>query len=593
MRKSLISRSIAAMIGGFAMVGGVHAVVTGPAGGDVGGVPPGNVYVVNSDGVGHANIVPYYTVAGNNDTYINITNTDTRNAKALKVRFRGASNSDDVFDFTLLLSPGDVWAAAITKDAETGLPKLVTTDKSCTLPNNISGQKFVTTRLNPALDAAGKAKEASEGYVEIFNMADIPPTTYDEDDLDLYNSIKHVSGVPRDCNSDAVNDLFNDPADYPAAQALGLEVPTTGLMTNWTIINVPGAAAWTGAATAIQAQVEPCPFCSPGYGNIVFFPQSASNVAAALVPQYTADPLLRGGLVTNAGTTAADNTLGTPVIKAASFDFPDMSTPYLPQDLGALAGGNATKRQAYVLSRALSHMATMNEYVTDVGLLAKTDWIFSMPTRRYNVARDYAFKDGTGAVVGRNLFTNWAVLDGTTDPVDTGGGVGDGYQAPANMFTPANTTTVSGQICVTGISTAGGSVGGSASFPDNRRSGITADREEQFVTNPNDFVISPGEPQAPLTFCGEVSVLSFNAGTGASLLGAQVARKDVTVPYADGWLRIATPGLLNAIDLPLGLPTLGFSASRLVNNAVSAGFAGDFGQTFPHRTSRAYATSED
>ncbi len=570
------------MIGGFAMVGGVHAVVTGPAGGDVGGVPPGNVYVVNSDGVGHANIVPYYTVAGNNDTYINITNTDTRNAKALKV-----------FDFTLLLSPGDVWAAAITKDAETGLPKLVTTDKSCTLPNNISGQKFVTTRLNPALDAAGKAKEASEGYVEIFNMADIPPTTYDEDDLDLYNSIKHVSGVPRDCNSDAVNDLFNDPADYPAAQALGLEVPTTGLMTNWTIINVPGAAAWTGAATAIQAQVEPCPFCSPGYGNIVFFPQSASNVAAALVPQYTADPLLRGGLVTNAGTTAADNTLGTPVIKAASFDFPDMSTPYLPQDLGALAGGNATKRQAYVLSRALSHMATMNEYVTDVGLLAKTDWIFSMPTRRYNVARDYAFKDGTGAVVGRNLFTNWAVLDGTTDPVDTGGGVGDGYQAPANMFTPANTTTVSGQICVTGISTAGGSVGGSASFPDNRRSGITADREEQFVTNPNDFVISPGEPQAPLTFCGEVSVLSFNAGTGASLLGAQVARKDVTVPYADGWLRIATPGLLNADDLPLGLPTLGFSASRLVNNAVSAGFAGDFGQTFPHRTSRAYATSED
>jgi hypothetical protein len=390
-----------------------------------------------------------------------------------------------------------------------------------------------------------------------------------------------------------VNDLFNDPADYPAAQALGLEVPTTGLMTNWTIINVPGAAAWTGAATAIQAQVEPCPFCSPGYGNIVFFPQSASNVAAALVPQYTADPLLRGGLVTNAGTTAADNTLGTPVIKAASFDFPDMSTPYLPQDLGALAGGNATKRQAYVLSRALSHMATMNEYVTDVGLLAKTDWIFSMPTRRYNVARDYAFKDGTGAVVGRNLFTNWAVLDGTTDPVDTGGGVGDGYQAPANMFTPANTTTVSGQICVTGISTAGGSVGGSASFPDNRRSGITADREEQFVTNPNDFVISPGEPQAPLTFCGEVSVLSFNAGTGASLLGAQVARKDVTVPYADGWLRIATPGLLNADDLPLGLPTLGFSASRLVNNAVSAGFAGDFGQTFPHRTSRAYATSED
>ena len=558
MRKSLIAQSVAAMIGGLGLVGAASAAVVGPAGGpDVDGVPAATVLQVNTDGLGHINVVPYYSVQNGNDTYINITNTDTRNGKAVKVRFRGASNSDDVFDFTLLMSPGDIWAAAITKGAD-GLPVLVTNDKSCTLPNDISGASFVTARLNPAWTDEKKATEASEGYVEILNMADIPPVST-TDKSSLFESIKHVSGVPRDCASGAVADLFDDSGSYADALDKGLEVPTTGLMTNWTVINVAKAAAFTGAATAVEARETAGG--AAGYGNIVLSPQAATPVTAADARLWTSDPLLRGGLADNTGT---DGTPGTPAVSAAQYDFPDLSTPYLNLDLGALLFGDATRRQATALTQALAVTSVANEYVTDPSILAKTDWIFSMPTRRYNVARNYA--GGTPAGTGANVFTNLQYAD---DDADIGG---------VNFFTNANTSTTAGQICVTGISVAAGSTTGVG----NRTGAVTGDREERFVGSSTEFVISPGVPTAPLSFCGEVSVLSFNAAGETSVLGATVAKKDLTVAYTDGWVRIATPGLAPGI----GLPIIGSAVTEIVNSAVAEGTAGNFGQTFPHRATR-------
>ena len=102
-----------------------QAAVVGLAVGTVGGIDAASVMQVSANGIGHVNLVPYYTVLDGFDTYINIVNTDTRNGKAVKLRFRTAGNGDTVFDFTLLLSPGDVWAGALTKDAATGLPRLV------------------------------------------------------------------------------------------------------------------------------------------------------------------------------------------------------------------------------------------------------------------------------------------------------------------------------------------------------------------------------------------------------------------------------------------------------------------------------------
>lgn len=609
MKKTLVAQTVAAAISGLALVGGVNAAVLGPTPGAETtaantrtGTGPATQFQVNTDGIGHIVVVPYYTVQNGNDTYVNIVNSDTRNAKAVKVRFRGASNSDDVFDFTVLMSPGDVFAFAVTKGAD-GLPKLNHGDNSCTLPANVK-QSFVTSRLNAALTAAQKAEQASEGYIEILNMADIPPgVAYNATDpttFTLFNMIKHVGGTPRNCAASSVTALANDPTTYAGALTTGLDVPTSGLMANWTIINVARSSSYTGSATAVEARQDPvAPAYDglPGWGNIVFSPQAATAVSTANARAWTTDPLLRGAVADNTATTFAALTIGNPAVSPAQYDFPDLSTPYLNAFLG---GGNVlptgenglrTKGQAWILTRAFAVNSITNEFTTDLGLKAKTDWVFSMPTRRYNVARDYA--GGTPAGTGATVYTDLRNLDGqagVVTPITTT--LNTVAINQYNFFEPlvaaagtGNVTTVSGQICVAGITVAGGpTTAGSG----NRFGAVTADREERFVAVSTEFVISPGQPADPLTFCGETSVLSFNAAGQASVLGATVARKDLTVAYENGWVRLATPGLAgnNTATGFAGLPIVGSAMMLLNNGAAAPGIAATYGQTFQHRATR-------
>jgi hypothetical protein len=515
-------------------------------------IPDAANLVVNNDGVGHINIVPYYTVQNGSDTYINIVNTDMTNGKAVKVRFRSASNSDDVFDFTLLMSPGDVFAFAVTEGAG-GLPQAVVKDTSCTLPSKIDGESFVRARVNPSLSDAAKAREASEGYVEILTMADIPPkaialqTETNTTGVNaLFTAIKHVDGKPP-CTSATLRKLLDDPANGSEANAVGLFAPTTGLFTNWTLINVSKSTSHTGAAAAVEGQTVDG---APGRGNIVFFPQTSTALADVLNPDetpvydvtaYTSDPILAGGF--NRGGDDVE-----PAVSAAFFDFPDLSTPLAPAATGSAAA------QATVLTQALAVASVANEYTTDPGLDARTDWVFSSPTRRYWTAMAYGVGDD-GADV--QVFAT-----------DTG---------VATYYGRANTTVVGGQICLTGLEFG---FGGAA---------VLADREEGFAEDDGDFVISPGTPAAKRTLCGEVSVLTFNGLP--SVLGAEVAVTDLdTQGYTDGWARIGTPGLRAVTADPtsnLGLPVIGFSAVELVNGEVREGTAGNFGQTFSHRVTRA------
>lgn len=547
MRKSLIAQSIAAMVSGLGLAAAANAAVVAPAGGgDVNLVPEATQLVVNTDYIGHINLVPYYSVAAGNDTYINITNTDTKNGKAVKVRFRGASNSDDVYDITVLMSPGDVWAAAITRDAVTGLPKLTHNDNTCTLPFNVKGS-FVLTRLDPSATAAERAAQASEGYVEILNMADIPYAAGSAGVDTLFEAIKHNASGVAACTPSILDTLFTDSVDYADAQSKGLEVATTGLMTNWTIINVPKAAAYSGAAVAVEARTAGPGAGVAGWGNIVLFPQAATPVAPADVNNYTSDPLLRNDLA------AVPPVSG--IIPAAQFDFPDLSTPYTVALIGV---PNAPLAQAALLTRSLAVTSTTNEFVTDPSVLGKTNWIFSQPTRRYNVAFNYAATtDAT-----RRVFTDL-----------TAGGPG-----AVNYFTSANTTVVGRQLCVSGITTVAAISASTIAEPTNRVGAVTADREEGFSSSSSDFVISPGEPEAPLTFCGEVSVIGFN---GTNPLGAAITQKDILGSTVDGWMRMSTPGIGG-----IGLPIIGSMVTELFNGEATPGTAGAYGQTFPHRHTR-------
>lgn len=164
--------------------------------------------------------------------------------------------------------------------------------------------------------------------------------------------------------------------------------------------------------------------------------------------------------------------------------------------------------QATNLASQFAVASLTNEFLTNASVGFQTDWVFSMPTRRYAVAVNYS---GDKAVFNPGVNTH---------------------------FTPANVTMdAQGRACVDS--------GNMQAF----------DREENTRKN---FVISPA---SVYRFCGETSVLAFNKTPAqASLLGAQIARENVEAKYADGWFT------MTGLGIGAGLPVIGFAAVKANGN---------------------------
>jgi hypothetical protein len=538
MRKNVLALSIAAMIGGIGFAGAASASVipgTATLTATTMTLSNANSLVVAEGGVGHMLLVPYYSAQNNNMTVLHVVNTDTVNGKAIKVRFRGAANSDDVMDFQVFMSPGDVWTAAVTAGAN-GIAQVVTADNTCSVPAlGINAPKqFSTDRLSPALTDPEKAANTREGYVEIFNMADIAGNKIfgatGNANSALFTATKHVSKVAP-CSvagSPAETTLFNTAlTEYPteaSAAAAGFDTPSGGLLADWYIINVPETTTFSGGGTAIVASVTSVdsPAVS-GRGNFVHFPQINTPVSSTVIDNFTADPLLR--------------TTSGPALAAGSYDLPDFSTPYTVP-----ASTTAPIDQADFLTGALAVTSVTNQYANDLSITAKTDWVFSMPTRRYHVAADYTEDRDS---VDYRVFS-------------TGNNV---------WFNEDNTSVdeTTGNICVTSS--------GQRFW----------DREE---TTPGASAPGPVfSPQTPgvtpnVRLCGEASVLSF-VDTGNSVLAAGIARTTLTQgSYENGWGTVLVP------NNGFGLPILGASFIKLANPNVGNGRSGTFGITWPHRFTR-------
>lgn len=512
MKKNVLASSVAAALVGLGMAGAAHAEI--------------------------ALVVPYYTAQTEHATLLNIVNTDTANGKAVKVRFRGAANSDDVFDFQVFLSPGDVWTANISKGAS-GAAQLTTNDASCTKPAKatLNSTPFVTSRLNPALTAEQKAEQTREGYIEIFTMADIPKSSVGgypdvatapavpDGVNDLYTAIKHVTKVAP-CTGKAWTNLdtaavgVNVPGGTSVASgtAVGLAKATAGLMANYTIVNVARAGAWDGEAVGVNVGTVDA---------IPYWPQTAATVAAPTT--FSADPLFFATAQKATGSTTPTATKAA--VKAGSYDLPDLSTPYA-------AGGNPIA-QATTVTQALETTSVTNEFLTNSEIQAGTDWVFSMPTRRYWVAMDYAAVAAAAAVPGT---------------VDDGRRFNDRANA---YFADTNTTVSGGLICVSNVSR------------------DIWDQEESNIVASTDVVVSPSTLPPATLFCGEASVLSVNGGAAkpTPTLNASVAVTDIDVGYSAGWMKLLTPGATAP-----GLPVVGSSFARAA--------AGDsfFAASWTHRT---------
>ncbi len=467
MKKRIIALSVAAAMGGFAGAASGQANTYNGHFND----GPSEYLAFSEGGIGHILYVPYFSTQEGNVTALSIVNTDRVFGKVLKVRFRGASNSDDLYDFQVFLSPGDVWTAGIAQGSD-GRSRLDTVDKSCTLPANVNGA-FITSRVA----AAGGNAETREGYIEILTMADIVPPDWswtDEQD-DLFETTKHVKGVAP-CESAVLNSLRMENASSYMTE------PTTGIMANWSIINVNRIVAYSGEAVAIEARTT---WGWPGYGNLVYWDQRSTGLSPAEANANTADPLLRGA---------------TPVVAGARYDLPDLSTPYV-----ALVPPTPFW-QAYLLSNAIAAQEIATEFYNEASLGAQTDVVISFPTRRYWAAVRYT---GTGSpAIVRN-----ATSDG-------------------NIYFTADNTEL------------GNTANGGKAYQMCSKLGVNAvafwDREET-PTVIDDIVISPGTP-TQLSICGEVTVVGINNSSAAnSATFGSVARSNVSNGFTAGWGALTVP----------------------------------------------------
>lgn len=541
---------------GLLLLGPACAAVVGPTPGTtVDGTQPATVMEVNPVGIGHVNLVPYFSTRSGFDTYVNVVNTDTRNGKAVKVRFRSAVNGEDVGNFTVLLGPGDVWAAALTRDAATGYTRVAYADRSCTLPSSVAvtlGPSYTPVAGSQQVDVT----RTQEGSVEIIAMADIPRLDAGGQVSPLFSAIT-VSGSAAApvCSPAVMSALAVDSSGYADARSKGLEVPTSGLMTEWTLINVPRAVSYTSRATAVEARVSTGG--APGYGNVVLSPQTMVRITdTARAASYTTNPNIR-------------NIPPGPAFGYFENELPDLSTPYMPAGLAALPAGAAARRQAHAITKALATASIGSHFVTEPGILAKTDWVLTLPTRYLQVG--YIPPTAMGSLGGPR------VISLTTD--DNGAPTGPGV---TNYFeeTPGNVKSdfVIDPVCVTGVDPY---TPGSPATTQPQSETTWRTREGSAVTmTPQSANGSP----LPFELCGHSMILRFakpGDDPSVGVLGDARNRRQLISNATAGWGRIQTPGLAG-----VGLPIIGFAVSELFNSAVAPGFAGVFGLSYPLSTTK-------
>jgi hypothetical protein len=489
------------------------------------GTTNATAFKVVEGGAGHELIVPYYTVQRGNMTVLHLVNTDVINGKVVKLRFRGAANGDNLLDFLVLLSPGDVWTGAVNADAN-GLAQLTTADQSCTYPRLVPGasQPFTMARLNQAWLMDQRRNNTREGYVEAIVAADVPSRS-----SAMFTAIKHVNGTPPCTASVLDGALLTDAATETDAAGRGFAAPTGGVAGSWYIIDVAETTTFSGAATAIRA-VD-----STGQnarGNYVLFPQTAEAVSAP--ERYTSDPLLvSAGLAGRSkdlyGTMSSPTTAA--VVPAKYYDLPDLSTPYyLP------AGAVNARTTAGDLTSLLDKPSLVNQYALDPSVHAKTDWVFSMPTKRYSVGIDYA-----QPIENARVFSSVSPHGGNKQ-----------------FFYDTNTRNINAiynsyQTCTV-------------------LHYITSSREGRAFG----FSIFTGEVLKYI--CGATGVVAYG-DLGNSALSASVGRMTLTSEiWLNGW------ALVNDLsgENGLGLPVLGGAFIKLSNSFAAPGISGTYGIYWPY-----------
>ena len=240
----MLKKSLAAALGAMLMAGTAGAVE------------------VAQGGKGDLLIAPVFMTGGGWTSEIKVINTNTVDSAVAKVVFHGPVRSEEVLDFLIFLSPGDVWTGVVQQNAD-GTVGVSSADPSAMLTPNLSNgcpsTSGATSGLNPAearfttphavgyatvtesrmvrgLGAAPVAKSAVLAAYSSLCAADTTITTADTDNV-LTGSVTLVN--PQNGNK--------------------LSLPLTALANydNQTYLKVGDLTAFAGAGkVSTKAQVE-------------------------------------------------------------------------------------------------------------------------------------------------------------------------------------------------------------------------------------------------------------------------------------------------------------------------------------------------
>ena len=138
---------------------------------------------VESDGTGDYLLTPVYYAVSNWSTELKVVNTNTTKAVVAKVVVREGRECNEIVDFVIYLTPGDVWTGTIYDD--NGIVKVKSDDDSFIIGGKI-GSEVAPVGIHPLVetDSDGGKHTAWHGYVEIFGLAAYKPEAI----VDYYNT---------------------------------------------------------------------------------------------------------------------------------------------------------------------------------------------------------------------------------------------------------------------------------------------------------------------------------------------------------------------------------------------------------------------
>ena len=491
--------------------------------------------MLSDDGRGQVLLYPYYTVQGGTDTLISVANGTSR-GKAARVRFLEALNGRPVLALNLYLAPHDVWTAKITS-IDNGGAKLVVEDASCTAPaiatvlGGAGEQAFSTSGFDGTngTPADGEASQGvartREGYIEVLEMGDIDP------EYVLLGDVNFLVGITRN-NSDGTPRPANCPA-VAAEWASASPFPNGG---HGPLQNTPdtnGLAATTGGLS--------------GTGTLISVAKGTdfSYDPVALSGFYMTQPPIHTPAASTRPSLADAAPVSTVTVVDANTGIPAQITDNWTN--AAAPGNGGIDAVTAVLMRS----AVINEFVVNTAINAGTDWILTLPTKRWyvdqvvNPVRPFsaAFAQGGACETLVATFYDQSGWSGS------GGRIGFPEQPPpfvCQLRWASNVLTFNNSLVV-------GSLTG---YPNNFNVG-------SFPAGQGTFTFP-----STLDYKSYYWASAQKAGAANDLLGRQL------------WNETARQ------HVHAGLPIIGFAVQQYVNGMLPGGVLSNYGGTYVHRYER-------